>query len=93
MGLHCCAWPFSSCGEQGLLCVMVPGLLILAASLVQALRLQEFQHVGSTVTTPRLQGTGSILWHTGLDAPRHVASSWVRGLTRAFCISSQILYR
>ena len=34
LGLHCCVWAFSSCGEQGLLFVAVPGLLIAVASLV-----------------------------------------------------------
>ena len=34
LGLHCCAQAFSSCGEQGLLFVMVCRLLIVVASLV-----------------------------------------------------------
>ena len=34
LGLRCCAWAFSSCGEQGLLFVAVRGLLIAVASLV-----------------------------------------------------------
>ena len=67
MGLQCCAWAFSSCGERGLLCVVVPGLLIPVVSLVQALGLQEFQHVGSRVSTPRLQGTASIVGAHGLS--------------------------
>ena len=33
-GLCCCAWAFSSCGERGLLFVVVHGLLIAVASLV-----------------------------------------------------------
>ena len=33
-GLHCCAWAFSSCGEWGLLFVVVCRLLIAVASLV-----------------------------------------------------------
>ena len=33
LGLHCCAWAFSSCGERGLLFVAVRGLLIAVASL------------------------------------------------------------
>ena len=61
LGLHCCTRAFSSCGERGLLCAVVPGLLIPVVSLVQALGLQEFRHVGSTVSTPRLQGTASIV--------------------------------
>ena len=34
LNLHCYAWVFSSCGEQGLLFVAVCGLLIRVASLV-----------------------------------------------------------
>ena len=32
VGLHCCAWAFSSCGERELLFVVVRGLLIAVAS-------------------------------------------------------------
>ena len=32
LGLHCCVWAFSSCGEQGLLFLEVSGLLIAVAS-------------------------------------------------------------
>ena len=34
LGLRCCAWAFSSCGERGLLFFVVRGLLIAVASLV-----------------------------------------------------------
>ena len=34
LGLCCCSWAFSSCGERGLLFVAVHGLLIVVASLV-----------------------------------------------------------
>ena len=34
LGLRCCAWAFSSCGERGLLLVAVRRLLIAVASLV-----------------------------------------------------------
>ena len=34
LGLHCCAWAFSSCGERGLFFVVVRGLPIAVASLV-----------------------------------------------------------
>ena len=40
LGLHCCAWAFSSCGEQGLLFVAVRGLLVAVASLVLEHRLE-----------------------------------------------------
>ena len=34
LGLQCCVWLFSSCGEQGVLFIVVCGLLIAVASLV-----------------------------------------------------------
>ena len=39
MGLRCCVQAFSSCGERGLLLVVVRGLLIVVASLVSELGL------------------------------------------------------
>ena len=33
----------------------------------------------------------SVLWHTGLVAPRHVGSSWTRARTRVPCIGGRIL--
>ena len=39
LGLCCCACTFSSCGKQGLLFVVVCGLLIAVASLVAELGL------------------------------------------------------
>ena len=39
LGLCCCARSFSSCGERGLLFVVVRGLLIVVASLVVELGL------------------------------------------------------
>ena len=34
LGLRCCVWAFSSCGERELLFIAVRGLLIAVASLV-----------------------------------------------------------
>ena len=39
LGLHCCAWAFSSCGKQNLLFIGVVGLLIVVASLIVEHRL------------------------------------------------------
>ena len=39
LGLHCCMWAFSSCGERWLLFVAVCRLLISVASLVVEHRL------------------------------------------------------
>ena len=38
LGLCCCTWAFSSCGNRGLLFVVLGGLLIVVASLVAAHR-------------------------------------------------------
>ena len=34
LSLHCCTWAFSSCGKWGYSVVVMPGLLIVMASLV-----------------------------------------------------------
>ena len=49
LGLHCCTRGFSSCSEQGLLLVVVRGLLIAVASLVaeQGSRPSGFSSCGS----------------------------------------------
>ena len=39
LGLCCCMWAFSSCGQQGLLFVAMRGPLIVAASLAVEHRL------------------------------------------------------
>ena len=39
LGLHCCTWAFSSCGELGLLPIAVRGLLTAEACLVAEHRL------------------------------------------------------
>ena len=64
LGLHCCTQAFSSCGEQGLLFVVVCRLLIAVASLVaehglQARGLQYLWHVGSVVVARRLSSCGA----------------------------------
>ena len=51
LGLRFCVWAFCSCGERGLLFVVVCRLLIVVASLVtehrlQVHRLQQLWHVG-----------------------------------------------
>ena len=40
LGLHCYMQAFSSCGEQGLLFVVVHGILIVVASMVAECRLK-----------------------------------------------------
>ena len=95
---------FSSCGEWGLLFVVVHGLLIVVASFVaehgfQGHGLQQLWHVGSVVVACGLQqlwlmdcrAQAQQLWRTGLVAPRHGRSSWTRARTYVPCIGRQIL--
>ena len=89
LSLPCCERAFSSCGERGLLFVVVRGLLIEVASLVaehglQARGLQQLWHAGSRAQAQQL-------WHTGLVALQHVGSSRTRARTRVPCIGRQIL--
>ena len=72
LGLCCCAWAFSSCGERGLLFIKVHRLLIVVAPLVaehgpQARRLQQLWHVRSLVVSCRLQSAGSVVVAQGLS--------------------------
>ena len=62
LGLRCCTWAFSSCGQRGLLFIVVCGLLIVVAFLVaehrlQTCKLQQLQHTGSVVAARRPQST------------------------------------
>ena len=57
VGLCCCTWAFSSCGEQGLLFVVVSGLLIAVVSLVAEARALGVQ--ASVVVALRLSSCGS----------------------------------
>ena len=89
LGLCCCMWALSSCGEQGPLFIAVCRFLIEVAPLVAEHRLQ----------VPWLQelclaGSGAQaqeLWCTGLVAPWHVGSSWTRARTCVPCIGRWIL--
>ena len=88
LGHCCCARAFSSCGEQGLLFVVVGGLLIAVASLVaehglQAHRLQQLWLAGSRAQAQQL-------WCAGLVAPRHVGSSRIRARTHVPYIGRRI---
>ena len=74
LGLCCCAWAFSSCGEQGLLFIAVRGLLIAVASLVaehwfQVHGVQQLWLVGSRAQAQQLWHTGLVL-HGTWDLPR-----------------------
>ena len=96
LGLRCCTWAFSSCGERGLLFLAVCGLLIAVDSLVvehrlQVRGLQQLCHVGSVVVARSSRAQAQQLWRTGLVTPQHVGSSWTRAQTRVPCIGRWIL--
>ena len=57
LGLHCCTWAFSSCGEQGLLFAAVHRLLIAVASL--CCRAGALGTWASVVVACRLNSCGS----------------------------------
>ena len=61
LDLHCCSWAFSSCEGQGLLFVVVRGLLIVMTFLVEQHRLWGTQ--ASVVVAHRLSLVA--LWHVG----------------------------
>ena len=54
LGLHCCTRAFSSCGQQGLLFIVICGLLTVVASLAAA---------------PRPWSVGSVVVAHGLSYP------------------------
>ena len=67
LGLCCCMRAFSRCSEQGLLFLMVCGLLIAVASLVaeqglQVCGLQQLWCVGSRAQAQQLWRTGCGMW-------------------------------
>ena len=66
LGLRCCAWAFSSCGERGLLFVVVCRLLIAGASLVA-----EHGALGTRASVVVARGLSSY----GLRALEHGLSS------------------
>ena len=66
LGLHCCAWAFSSCSKRGwgLLFVVVRGLLIAVASRCRARALGAR---ASVVVARGLQSAGSVVVAHGLS--------------------------
>ena len=65
LGLRCCVWAFSSCGEWGLLFVVVRGLLIAVASRCGARALGTW---ASVVVARRLRSCGSRALDHGLGS-------------------------
>ena len=84
LGFCCCARAFSSCGERGLLFIVVHELLI---AVLLLLRSTGSRHAGFSSCGMRAQK----LWLTGPVVPRHVGSSRTRARIRVPCIGRWIL--
>ena len=65
LGLCCCVWTFSSCGERGLLFFAVHGLLIAVTSL--CCRARALGARASVVVACGLQSAGSVVVEHGLS--------------------------
>ena len=73
---------FYSCGQPGLLFIVVHRLLLQSTG---------SRHTGSVVSTHGFQSTGSqYLWHTSFVAPQYVKSSQTRDRTRVPCTGRQV---
>ena len=86
-----CVRAFSSCGEPGLLVIVLRGLLLLRST---GSRCAGFSSCGTQAQQLQLAGSrvqAQWLWRTGLVAPWHVGSSRTRNRTRVPCIGRQIL--
>ena len=96
LGLRCCVWAFSSCGERSYSSLWCTGFSVWWLLL---LRSTGSRRVGFTSCGTRAQQlwlTGSRvqaqqLWCTGLAAPRHVGSFRTRARTRVPCTGRWIL--
>ena len=88
LGLHCCAWAFSSCGEWGLLLVAVRGLLAVVAFSCCGARALGTR--ASVVAARRLSSCGSRALECRLSSCGTQASR-TRARTRVPCIGRRIL--
>ena len=88
LGLVCCTWAFSGCGERQLLFVRCAAFSLQWLLLLQS---TASRHVGcSSCGLWALEGSSVVVVH-GLFAPRHVESSQTRARTRVPCIGRRIL--
>ena len=81
---------FSSCGDWGLLCVAVLGLLTAAASRVVERRFRGAQ--AQYVQLPGSGGQAQQVWSAGSVPPAHMGSSQIRDGTLVSCIGRRTLY-
>ena len=99
LGLCCCAWAFSSCGEWGSPLVEVHGLPIVVASCrAWALGALASETAARGLWSgPHSRGSSRALerapqsWHVGLVAPHHVEFSRTRDRIRVPCIGMWLL--
>ena len=96
LGLRCCAWAFSSCGEQGLRFVAVGGFSLRWLLLLQSTgsRRTGFSSRGTRAQQLWLLGSraqAQQLWRMGLVALWHVGSSRTRARTHVPYIGRRIL--
>ena len=84
LGLHCFAWPFSSCAKWGLLSscdAWVSHCGGFSCCGAQALGMCRFQQLW----LPGSRSQAQQLWDKDLVAPQHVESSWIRDQTHVTC--------
>ena len=96
LGLCCCAWASSSCGERGYSSLWCAGFLLWWLVLLQSTgsRCTGFSSCGTRAQQLWLAGSraqAQQLWCTGLVALRHVGSSCTRARTCVPCIGRRIL--
>ena len=83
LGLHCCAWAFSSCGKQGLLSLVVRGLPAAGSPLAveRGLWVRGLPTAGSSLAAEcGLWVCGLLIAGSSLTVEREL---WVRGLPAA----------
>ena len=90
LSLHCCAWPFSSCGEPRLLprC----GARASHCGGISGCRAWPLEDAGSSSCGSQALAWDQELWCMGLAAQQHIRSSWTSNQTCVPCIGRQILF-
>ena len=98
LGLWCCVWALSSCGEWELLSRTVHAWTSQGSGFsccrTQALECTGFSSCGAWPQRMQLAGSRAwtqYLWHTDFVVPWNVASSQPRDWTGGLCIAKQIL--
>ena len=97
LGLRCCAWAFSSCGEGVYSSLWCAGFSLQWLLLLWSTGSRHTGFSSCGMQAQQLWLTGSRaqaqqLWCTGSVALRQVGSSQTRARTRVPCIGRQILY-